>query len=156
MAVRPGNYAYYGYSEIDRVILAPGFKGYRKTRSDARLLLRLLVTLGTRRLILPEGLPAMEVAAEAASVPFILYSDPTALPPVAEGDLLVAAPTCPPAYLLASRLAEGSAVFALSPDKDKTQLLYEACGRGLIMHGTRLLIAIPRKEMAFVAYTMKF
>lgn len=159
MAVRPGNYGYYGYEDIDRIILAPGFKGYPHSRSDARLLLRLLVTLRTRRLLVPEGLPAMRAAAEAAAaecVTFRAYDTPTALPSATEGDMLVAAPGTLSADIITRRISQGTSIFALSPDPDTIDRIYKACHRGLILHGSRLLIAIPREEMAFVAYTIKF
>ena len=167
MAVRPGDYEFYGYADIDDVVLAPGFKGYPEARSDARLLLRLLVQLRTRRLLLPKGLPAMQAAAEAASVPVVTYQAPalpttpaTAIVPLPEpepGDMIVAPLLNLDKNQLAGRLQADTVVLALHPDAPDIETIYKACGdRGLIFHGTRLLLAVPRKEMAFVAYTMKF
>lgn len=172
MAVSPGaDYAYYGYTAIDRVILAPGFRGYPHSRSDARLLLRFLVQLGSRRLILPEGLPAMLAAAEAAAVATCVYpSDGETLPTPQDGDLLVATPSGPSPESLVSRLSSGSVILLLNPSEACVKAIYGAfeataeCksqatenrGHGLILHGTRLLLAVPRQEMAFVAYTMRF
>lgn len=67
MAVRPGKYGYYGYELIDRVILTPGKRYDRDVRRDARLLLRLLVALGSRRLLIAAADP--EPFRAAAEVP---------------------------------------------------------------------------------------
>ena len=70
--------------------------------------------------------------------------------------MLVAAPGTLSADIITRRISQGTSIFALSPDPDTIDSIYKACHRGLILHGTRLLIAIPREEMAFVAYTIKF
>ncbi len=158
MAVNPGDYGYYGYSRIDNVILRPGFKGYPHARNDARLLLRLLVQLGSRRLLVPEGLPAMCAAAEGAGISCLRFKEgkPNTLPKAHPGDFLVATPGQPPIEQIEERLKAGTAVLALSPSEECVDAMYKACERGLIFHGVRLLLAVPREEMAFVAYTMKF
>ena len=158
MAVSPGQYGYYGYSLIDNVILRPGFKGYPHAREDARLLLRLLVQLKSRRLLVPEGLPAMCAAAEGAGISCLRFKEGRAssLPKPHPGDFLVATPGMLSTDQLTERLKQGTAILAVSPSEEYIDTIYKACSRGLIFHGVRLLLAVPREEMAFVAYTMKF
>lgn len=155
MAVNPGIYGYYGYSDIDRVILAPGFKGYPHSRKDARLLLRMLVNLRSKRLLLPEGLPAMRAAAEAAGIGCVQFKENT-LPKPHPGDLLVTVPLFPPPAEIAAHIKAGTAIMAISPSKECVETMYDSCKRGLILHGVRIIIAVPREEMTFVAYSMKF
>ncbi len=155
MAVNPGIYGYYGYSDIDRVILAPGFKGDSHSRADARLLLRLLVNLRSRRLLLPEGLPAMCAAARAAGVGCVKFKGNN-LPKPHPGDLLVSIADVPGPSELEARIKAGSAILAISPTKQCVETMYEACKRGLIFHGNRIVITVPREDMAFVAYPMRF
>lgn len=157
MALHPGPYEFYGYEEIDRTIFGAGYKGYPKSRSDARLLLRLLVQLRTRRLLLPAGLPAMRAAAGAAGVPCVEYSRSQDLPEPQPGDMLVTVAHNVPEFEIARRIRNVTVVFAMMPSEKATAAIYEACApHGLIFHGVRLLLAVPREEMAFVAYTMKF
>ena len=67
--VSPGNYAYYGYNDIDRALLTPGTDVYNHLQHDAYLLLRLLVFLKTKCLIIyPSKQPVMECAAGSAGV----------------------------------------------------------------------------------------
>lgn len=153
MAINPGDYGFYGYSLIDRVILSQGFKGYPRARKDARLLLRLLVQLRSRRLLLPDGLPALCAAARGAGVPAVTFKS---LPKGRLGDFLIVTPSLLSSRQLEERIRENTAILAIAPDEETVKTLYAACERGLIFHGTRLLLAVPRKEMAFVAYSMKF
>lgn len=155
MAVRPGDYGYYGYSDIDRVILHPGYRGYPQSREDARLLLRLMVNLRSRRLLIPEGLPAMRAAAKGAGTACVQFKE-GAVPKPHPGDMLVATPGNPDATELAARIKAGTAVFAIAPSEQCVETICKACKRGLVFHGVRLLLAVPREEMAFVGYTMKF
>lgn len=155
MAVRPGIYGYYGYDEIDRVTLGAGYKGYPESRHDARLLLRFLVQLHTRRLLLPPGLPAMCAAADATGTERIIYS-PHRLPPPQKDDLIIVTPGQITTGELDSRLKAGCAIFAISLPQDEIEALYTACRRGLCLRGKRINVVIPREDMAFVAYTMKF
>lgn len=157
MAVRPGPYEFYGYEDIDRVTYGAGYKGYPHSRSDARLILRLLVQLHTRRLLLPDGLPAVVAAADAAAVPCVIFSTPEEIPEPHPDDMLITVSDIIPSAEIKRRLEKETTVLALMPSATQTAAIYEACApHGLIFHGVRILLAVPRKEMAFVAYTMKF
>lgn len=154
-AVNPGGYGYYGYADIDDAISSPGFKGYRHSRKDARLLLRLLVSLQSRRLLLPKGFPAFEAAAAGAGIGYRLLKS-NSLPSPCKGDFLVTVSGTTDAEYISKLLEHGGSVMAVSPDSETVSALYQGCKRGLILHGTRIVIAIPRQEMAFVSYPMKF
>lgn len=157
MAIRPGSYEFYGYQDIDNVVYGAGYKGYPKSRHDARLLLRLLVQLATKRLILPDGLPAMSAAASAAGVEVITFCSVAELPSPEPGDMMVTVTGILAPDEIIRRLRCGSVIFAMMPGPEEVDAIYEACNsHGLIFHGVRLLLAVPREEMAFVAYTMKF
>lgn len=155
MAVKPGDYGFYGYEDIDNAIQSPGFKGYHRVRKDARLLLRLLVCLGCSRLVLPEGLPALKAAADGADIRHAVFRKKS-VPAPRKGDFLVSTEGVTGQDILSTYLDAGVPVMAIEPDPETARLLYKACKKGLIFHGTRLIVAIPRQEMAFVAYTMKF
>lgn len=155
MAVKPGEYGYYGYDDIDRVIVSPTFKGYPHARKDARLLLRLLVNLRSRRLILPPGLPLLCAAAQGSGIRFHQFKAKS-IPAPQQGDFLVTTPGQPASDEIIKFMEAGIPVMAISPDPETISLLYKSCKKGLILHGTRIIVAIPRQEMAFVSYTMKF
>lgn len=161
MAINPGQYGYYGYEAIDRILLSSRERGGR-LRGDARLVLRLLIHLGSRRLLLSATAPTltksvMTAAAKAAGVSTALFKEGR-MPKPENGDFLLidGQETLMTNEELRERLKKGSAVMIIEPTPGQNAMLYDSCRRGVIFEGTRIILALPREEMAFVAYTMQF
>lgn len=160
-AINPGVYGYYGYDAIDRLLLSSRERG-GALRADARLLLRLLIHLGCRRLLLAAAAPAltkavMAAAAKAAGASTALFKEGR-IPKATNGDFLLidGQETLMTNDELRERLNAGTPVMIAEPTPGQNAMLYASCQRGVIFEGTRLTVAIPREEMAFVAYTMQF
>ena len=156
MAVRPGApYAYYGYYDIDRALVAENKNGYPRLRKDARLVLRIMATLQSRRLLLhPRRYDSFKAVADALAVPCPNYKDNTRPAPVS-GDFLLIHNHLHPASEIASRLGAGTAVMAIEPEPALREALLSFGGNGLTFVGKRIIIAIPNPDMAFVSYEMK-
>ena len=169
-AINPGKYGYYGYARIDRVILSSAFEGYPQLRKDARLVLRLLINLECVRLLLPEALPepalkAMRAVSAGASAYTVVIRSGSNIKPHKK-DLLFADGSIPYGDLhsplpghpadLSTRIEAGSAVMLVNPTPGQIEALYHACRHGVIFEGTRVIVAVPRKDMAFVSYPMQF
>ena len=154
--VSPGNYAYYGYWDIDKAILSPKANDYPALRKDARLLLRLLVWLNsTRLLIYPPQQIVFSSVATAAGVKSTDISNLKTLKPDT-GDLLVISGKSPRDGETARIIKEGTAAIAYDPSQRLRKEITEAMSNGLILEGIRILLAIPRPQMALTSYSIKF
>ncbi len=162
MAVRPGKYGYYGYELIDRVILTPGKRYDRDVRRDARLLLRLLVALGSRRLLIAAADPEpFRAAAEGAGIGCVEMdrisagTNPSECAPQ-EGDCAVIRGESVSPDEIATLLKNGCAIMMTNPSPAMTDALNSSISNGTIFTGTRIVLWIPRRDMALVSYSMKF
>ncbi len=160
-AINPGSYGYYGYEEIDRILLSAAEYG-GALRKDAKLLLRLLIHLRSRRLLLPSSAPGltksvMTAAAKAAGVASHIFKEGKA-PKASPGDFLLfnGHTTLMTTDELRDRLQLGTAMMITDPTPGQIAWLYDSSRNGVIFEGTRLILAIPHPDMAFVAYTMQF
>lgn len=156
MAIRPGNkYAYYGYYDIDLAL--EGKRGqYPALRKDAMLLLRLLVTLRSRRLILfPSRQAAFEAAGKGAGVKVCLASGNN-FPEPEPGDFFIASNECPDSKEIRRLLSAGTTVMAILPSPSCRKEIAGFNAKGLLLEGKRIILAIPNPGMAFVSYHMKF
>ena len=154
--VSPGNYGYYGYCDIDREILAPGVQVYPTVRKDARLLLRLLVNLGISRLLIhPPSQPVFSISARAAG---IKWSEVGGLKSLSScrGEMLAVNGKAPREGEVAAILSHGAAVIAFDPCQRLRREMKGAMTDGLILEGTRILLAIPRDDMALTEYSINF
>ena len=154
--VSPGPYAYYGYHDIDRLIRLPGYERYARCRNNFRLILRMIVNLKSRRLLLyPEINPIYHSVAHSASVKADIF-DPENVGGYDSTDLLVISGEFPSAETISRTLDRGTAIVGIDPGFHLRSALETPRPRGLLMTGNHIVIAIPRKEMAFTSYTMKF
>lgn len=154
--ISPGQYSYYGYWDIDKAILSPQSNDYPALRKDARLLLRLLVWLNVKRLwIYP---PSQTVFATVAAAAGIKCSDVSNLKNLAtqSGDLLLISGKSPHVGEAAKIITGGTGTIAFDPSKRLRNEMKEAMKDGLILEGTRAVLAIPRPEMALTYYSVKF
>lgn len=154
--VSPGNYAYYGYWDIDKAILSPQARDYPALRKDARLLLRLVVWLNVKRLIIyPPSQTVFAAVAAAAGIKSADAANLKSFSPKA-GDLLLISGKSPHDGETAKIIAEGIGIIAFDPSRRLRKEMTETMRNGLILDGTRILLAIPRPEMALTSYTIKF
>lgn len=167
MVVSPGKYGYYGYAAIDRCILTPGVASYPHLRRDARMLLRLLVNLRSPSLLICS--PCREVfaaAAKAAGIPSRSWAPGDPLPAANASANTPASGAAPaPALVITGAVTDsapvgdflrgGGAVMAIDAPKPLTQEILDAMTDGVVFAGKRIIIAVPRKEMAATLYSMK-
>lgn len=154
--ISSGDYVYYGYWDIDKAILSPQAHDYPALRKDARLLLRLLVWLNTSRLLIyPPQQTVFSTVAAAAGVKCADASNLKTLPTKA-GDLLAISGKSPRDGETARIINEGIAIIAFDPSKRLRKEMTTAMKDGILLEGTRILLAIPRSEMALTSYSMKF
>lgn len=154
--ISPGNYGYYGYHEIDREFLLSESRNNRCMRKDMHLLLRLAVNLNAQRILTPKNPPReLKTVAKALNLPFTIF-DPTKDFHTHKNDLLVSFGDPLSESCLTEALEEGCTVAVFNPDEKTRQILRIPLERGLLLEGTRILILIPRKEMAYVCYNIKF
>lgn len=156
IAVRPGIYGFYGYDLIEDALLSPQAKPYPRLRKDARLLLRFAAMLNPDQvLVYPCAQPVFKAAARGAGIPVDYY-------PLGSGGampkgktLLLTRGALPDGEEIRRLLNGGVAIMAIEPDKTARGILTTGVSRGVVFKGTRIVIAIPRDEMAFVSYSMK-
>lgn len=153
--VNPGNgYAFYGYADIDNCMSRPGFKGYPRLRHDARLLLRLMVFLRTRRLLHHCDTSVLfPVVAHCVAAGYMPLSKKEAAG-AAPGDMLLVRGAMKDPGEISRRLAAGTPVMILDPSQKVAETVRCFHDRGLLLVGKRILIAIPNPDMAFVRYDM--
>lgn len=144
-------YSYYGYRDIEDAALAPGARISRRQLEDARRLLRLAVSLGSKRLICTDANLALTLAvAKALAIECVDASERG----FTKGDLVNL--TGQSADVAADALAAGAAVLATDCDRETADTVRAFRGKGLLLSGTRVNLAVPNENMAFVEYTMRF
>lgn len=153
-AIHPGQYGYYGYDLIEDALAGISGADYRRKRHDSRLLLRMLVTLGSRRLIIAgEKDPLLEAVAEGAGItclPFLLTKDR-----ISSGDLLYFEKDAVSPEEIRGPIDRGCIVMAVDSSRRHAETMIQGVARGTVLSGTRITVGIPRQEMAFVEYSMK-
>lgn len=156
LALRPGTaYAYYGYYDIDKALVAEGKKGYPRLRKDARLALRIMATLRSRRLLsCPQRSDTFKAVAGALRIPCPPCKEKR-IPPPEPGDFLLLRNDIHPVAEVASRLGSGTTVMVIDPSPALRDALLAFVGNGLTFVGKRIIIVIPNPDMAFVSYEMK-
>lgn len=156
MAVYPGNaYGYYGYYDIDRAIISEKKKEYPRLRKDARLALRIIATLKSRRLLLyPQSYATFKAVADALGIPRPAFKEGK-LPAPGKGDFLLIRHNLNPVKEITVRLNTGTAVMAIDPSPALRGELLQFNGKGLALIGKRIIVVIPNNDMAFVPYEMR-
>ena len=154
--IRPGDYGYYGYDRIDRLFLSPKHESGNKLRKDLYLLLRLIVNADVKRLIVfPEMQSYYKTVAKCAGISCETYISGKEKK-YGQGDLLCISGEFSDCQAMESIESNNVAVIAFDPSKELREILEQPKERGLLFTGKRIIIRIPRKEMAFAAYSMKF
>lgn len=154
-AVSPGDYGYYGYDLIDDVLLSPDTEQSRHIKKDARLLLRLLVALGSNRLFLSHSsAAAFHAAAEGAGVKCLPLSSRKESPQ--KGDFVLIEGNSCDVGSVSKLLKEGVAVMAIGSPSQLTDCIENGISHGVVLTGTRIVLGVPREEMALVKHSMWF
>lgn len=156
-AISPGNYAYYGYSAIDRTLLSPMTVSYPRERHDARLLLRILVALKTKVLfIYPPDQPVFASAGRGAGCSVVEMSSQT-IPDCdnPSDSFLLVRNEFPLKGGCIGWLTHGGALMVVDPTPGARSRITRWNGGGLLLEGTRIIIAVPRQEMVHTRYSMK-
>ena len=152
--VSPGPYGYYGYAPVERAWLTN--PNNMVSRKDAFLLLRLAINLKAKRIFIAPGKDNVaEEIAHAASAVCSSFQLADA-EKYGHGDLIVSLGASVPDSAINDILAHGSAIVAFNPSKSIRKALNEGFERGMVMEGKRIMLAVPRQEMAKVYYSMKF
>lgn len=154
-AIRPGIYGYYGYDLIDDVLLSPDTEQDRHLKKDARLLLRLLVALNSSRLFLSHtSRPVFHAAAEGAGIKCLPLSSHKESPQ--PGDFVLIEGNSCDASSVAKLLNDGVAVMTIGSSCNLTDCIENGIVRGVVFSGTRIVLGVPRNEMALVKHSMWF
>lgn len=156
-AIAPGrDYSYYGYYDIDCAMLKTGADVDTHMRHDARLLLRLLVFLRTKNMLLYPGNQMVLVRTAKAAGVRCRELTKGSLTAATHETLIVIEGNTPLQEGIAEAIGRGAAVMTLDPDDKLRALIAGSMTNGLSMEGKRILIAIPRQQMAPTSYSMKF
>lgn len=151
--VRPGKYGYYGYRDIDISLDAAGNFTARR-RNDARLLLRLLVVMRSRRLIHSSTLsPETRAAAKAAGASCVSLRK--CQDPGRPGDLLLSTGDIP-SSTVGRFIDAGVHVLALDPPRELSSRFEAMTSNGIVFIGKRIILAVPRQLTATAVYSMRF
>lgn len=153
--VHPGSlYEYYGYFDIDATLAAAACRSRAawRMRADARLLLRLAVTLRPSKVFVdPELHKVYTTALHAADSRMPLTGDQTQ---TVSCDLIVASLPTTPLPLLEKGLADGTPIVVYDTDEKTSERLFSRLGEGLMLHSPDRAIIIPRQGMAPVEYSV--
>ena len=151
--VRPGNYGYYGYDLIDAVLGSKNSSPELKLK-ELRLLLRLLVFLHSKRLLaigpLTQGMLAVAHGAGVEAETFRQSSD------LQKDDLVIISNIKTTSEALKKSLGDKTPIIAISPSPEIRNFMMQPLSHGLLLTGSDIMILIPRPEMHYVSYSMKF
>ncbi|MCH5233234.1 MAG: hypothetical protein J1E78_06295 [Muribaculaceae bacterium] len=155
--VKSGIYGFYGYSEIDHEILIE--KGVPpRLRNEMRLLLRILNFLDIKRVVSIMPIPRfVSATATILNIPCIACNNQTKFK-FNKGDILILPEPAPemPQEIIMSAIETGVTVYALKPSASEEAIIRKPIAKGLLLTGKNKLILIPRQEMEYVDYDVKF
>ena len=149
--VHPGDYSWYGYSDIDRTF--PGVVD-RKVRREARMLLRLVAELRPRSVFLPSGAhPSFHAAIHAAGSFIQILRKPKQ---AAEADMICTHGDFIPLDIILAHISRpGRSLAILNAPEGWADRIFEALEEGVLVRGCRNIFATARDGMQKLQYTMK-
>lgn len=143
-----GEYGYYAYHTADHLLTSPQYDAWEK-RKEIYFLIRLIIFLGSKRLLCnPKNIIA-QIAAKSLSIQLMNISGIHDFYP---HDLLVIDSGFYDENVLKKALKTGIPVFATDPLSKIRKILESPLERGLLMASPRRLFLIPRSEMAYISY----
>ena len=154
--LRPGIYGYYAYNQLEA--LNRNFKEQRSSFfKEARFLIRLAYFLHTKRIITYKiKWPEAQIVAKALRLVYFCCESDSNIS-FKEGDLLI----LPPNVLEGERVVRNALeknvpVFAIKPSAEVKNLLDNPIKNGVLFSGSSKMLLIPRSQMEYVAYPIKF
>lgn len=151
--ISPGKYGYYGYHEIDR-IAAKRKSGYLSGR-DLKLLLRLSIALHSKEIVgTSDESQELRKVAKCAGASFREVKEGKIFS--ATPGLLVITPAITSPKIVSNAINHGYALIAFDPSEKVKDEILKPLIHGVLFHGTRIFVLIPREEMEYVDYTIKF
>lgn len=157
MAINPASgYSYYGYHDIDTACSRLGKgAGYRRIWQDARLLFRIANQLRCCRLLFHAPCPDVwKSVGKALAIPAISVKDGKSHA-TSTGDILLLRGVFTPQGELSRILKTGVPIMAVDPSEEVSEELMRFHDDGLLLHGKRIVIAIPNPDMRFTSYSMR-
>lgn len=154
--VRPGNYGYYAYDNLEQYSRGESIES-RWFFKDARFIIRLSVFLKTKRIVtLGKRIGEARIAAKALKITYYNCESPESLTPK-PGDLLIIF-TGREEYreVIHRAIEKDVAIYAVSPCREIEEVIEKPIEHGVLFEGKTKLILIPRKEMEYVSYSVKF
>lgn len=146
--IKTGDYGYYAYDFIDD---CEGID--HRTANKAKWLIRLTTFLNSKRIIAsPSILPEFHLAAKANGI-ICDNIDEKELKP---GDLLILTDKPPQLDIVKNALMSKAAVLALNPDNELRNILTTPLPKGLLLEDKDKILLIPRDEMEYIAYDIRF
>lgn len=167
--VSPGGYGYYAYHVADRLALSSKFEGW-KQKTRIYFLIRLLVFLKARRVVFfgKENI-SVEIASRALQLSLYKTNESKKVK-FLPGDMIILNArqnwkkseketdfgTEVIKNKIEAAIGERKAILCLNPTSDLRVTLEKPIKKGVLFTSPDLLLLIPRDEMEYVAYDMKF
>lgn len=154
--LNPGIYGYYAYNQIENLSRGQSFER-RSFFNDVRFLIRLIIFLKSKRLITYKWKsPEAQIVCKALKIIYYGYN-PSSDISFKQGDLVLLPPNEDVEKSFIKKVVEsGIPVFARYPSPRTRKLLEEPLDRGLLFTGKTKILLIPRKEMHYISYDIKW
>ena len=154
--LHPGKYGYYAYNQLES--LSRGLiKGNPSIIRNAKFLIRLLIFLHSKRIItLGEKYPAAQLAAKALKLVYFNCESGSKVT-YKTGDLLViTSPKDIDLYLVENAIEHNVPMFAFNPSHELRRVLSAPIESGVLFTGISKMLLIPRPEMQYVSYEIRW
>lgn len=153
--LRPGDYGFYAYHDIDHDILMSKGKSQIDSQ-NLRLLYRIIVFLNTSRLIISgDKEPSVKLLAKVSRLPLLDFQK-IKDNDFKKGDLVIITSGNISKERFETVVNNQVPVLALDPSKQVRALLANPLEKGLLFNGTKKSLLIPRHEMAYISYDILF
>ena len=154
--LNPGRYGYYAYNQLE--FLSRGLsKGSPVFFRNAKFLIRLLIFLHTKRIITcGEKYPEAQVAAKALKLIYFNKDSKSAIT-FKPGDLLILLPNGNvDLSVIEKAIGSQIPVLAFNPSPEMRELLEKPIENGVLFNGISKILLIPRSELHYVSYEIRW
>ena len=149
--VKPGEYGYYAYHDLDRILLEYDLSTPRNFKRIA-FVIRLLIFLKIRRVVsFPPNEMLPRVAAESLRIPNRYLTNGNSFK-FREGDILIIQSDSFDEGILREAINEKCPVFAFTPGYELRKELKKPLSRGVLFNWKDKMLLIPRQEMEYLSY----
>lgn len=153
--LKPGPYGYYAYHKAERLAMKGGLDSGMAFK-ELKFIIRLAVFLNSTSInICGHSSKAAEYAARSLNLPYrtIHGKIPEELK---SGDLVIIEGDGINENDLKELIGKGVSVLAYSPTENIRAILTAPLEKGLLFIGKTKLLLIPRQEMSYLSYLMRF